>query len=159
MLVLVICLLILVFGFVVLFGAPYLPTRKKAAEDALDLMALKKSQTMLELGSGDGRVLRLAAARGLKVVGYEINPVLVLISLVVTFKYRKNVRIIWGNYWLKRWPPHDAIYVFLLESYMPKLDARIKRNKKQVMLVSNAFEIPNKKPTKKYRGLFYYEYK
>jgi len=39
---LVALIVILPFGSVLLFGAPYLPTRKKQANQALDLLDLKK---------------------------------------------------------------------------------------------------------------------
>src|SRR5690554_3061153 len=99
--------LALVFGLVVFFGAPYLPTLKSQKETALDMLDLKPGQTLLELGSGDGRVARSAAKRGVKVVGYELNPFLVILSRIVTWKYRKKVKIIWGNYWRHKWPEAD----------------------------------------------------
>lgn len=59
----------LLLGFVVFFGPPYVPTRKRNMQAALDLLELKPGQTMLELGSGDGRVLIAAAKQGVNVVG------------------------------------------------------------------------------------------
>src|SRR5437868_4204180 len=105
--------LILLFGFVVFFGAPYLPTLKKSRTSALDLLELEPGQTILELGCGDGALVLAAAERGLKVIAYELNPILVLVSIIRTWKYRKHVRIIWANYWWHMWPRTDGIYVFL----------------------------------------------
>lgn len=125
-LLLVFCLLlILLFGLVVFFGAPYLPTFKKQIETALDLLDLQPGQTMLELGSGDGRVLRAAAIRGLNAIGYELNPILVVISKLRCWPYRGKVRVIWANYWLQKWPQAEGIFVFLLPKYMNKLDKKI----------------------------------
>jgi len=109
----VIILLIVVMFFVaILFGAPYLPTMKNQSKEALDLIDLKNGQTLIDLGSGDGRVLKEAAKRGFKVIGYEINPFLVIVSYFVTIKYRKNIIIVWGNYWRKELPKADGIFVF-----------------------------------------------
>ncbi|HUC95394.1 MAG TPA: hypothetical protein VMR76_00355, partial [Candidatus Saccharimonadia bacterium] len=119
--------LILCFGFVIMFGAPYLPTLKPQIETALELLELKKGQRLIELGSGDGRVLLAAAKRGLYVTGYELNPILVLYSRLLTFRYRSKVKIIWGNYWYKDWPITDGIYVFLLQKYMTKLNNKVIR--------------------------------
>lgn len=150
----------LLFGAVLLFGAPYLPTLKKQSGVALDLLSLKPGQTLVELGSGDGRVMRLAAERGLKVVGYELNPLLVAVSYFVCFKHRKNVRIVWGNFWQRKLPECDGVFVFLLEKYMKNLDTKIiQETSKNVKLVSYAFEIPNKKPIKQMSGMFLYDYK
>jgi 16S rRNA A1518/A1519 N6-dimethyltransferase RsmA/KsgA/DIM1 with predicted DNA glycosylase/AP lyase activity len=104
-------ILVLLFGFVLLFGAPYVPTLKPQTEQALDLLNLKPGQTLLELGSGDGRVMRAAAARGLHVVGYELNPILAGVSYFVTWKYRKQVRIIWGDFWHADFTHGDGVFV------------------------------------------------
>lgn len=153
-------LVLVLFAFVVLFGAPYLPTLSKQTETALDLLQLKPGQTLLELGCGDGRVLVAAAERGLCVVGYELNPILALTSWVRTIKYRDKVKIVWGNYWTKSWPEADGIFVFLLDKYMIKLDKKITQNysNKKIKLVSFAFEIPNKTAAKSSNGLFLYQY-
>src|SRR4051812_6247397 len=122
---LITAVIVLLFGFVVVFGAPYLPTLKKQTSEALNLLNLKEGQTLLELGCGDGRVLKAAARRGLCGVGYELNPLLVVIAWLNTIKYRKQVKIIWGNYWNRSWPEAQGIFVFLLAKYMEKLDKKI----------------------------------
>lgn len=153
------CLLIIAFGFVVLFGAPYLPTLRKQIDDAFDLLDLKPGQTILELGCGDGRILQAAAKRGLKAVGYEINPILVIVSRLRTLRYGKQIKVVWGDYWHEEWPPADGIFVFLLDRYMKKLDKKIIQwNEDTVKLVSFAFKVPHKKATKTKNGLFLYTY-
>ncbi len=151
--------LILLFGLVVFVGAPYLPTLKKQSEEALKLLDLKPGQTMLELGCGDGRVLRAAAQKGIRSIGYELNPILVIIAKIVTWKHRKNVQIIWGNYWLKKWPEADGIYVFLLDKYMKKLDKKIIQSQTTpTTLASYTFKVPGKKPAIQSNGIFLYRY-
>ncbi len=152
--------LVLLFGFVVLFGAPYLPTRRLEAETALDLLDLKPGQTLYELGCGDGRVLKRAAQRGLNAVGYELNPLLVLTARLNTWRYRKQVKVVWGNFWRADLSQADGIFVFLIDRFMEKLDKKIESEiKKPVKLVSFAFQIPNKKYSKAQNGLFLYVYK
>lgn len=159
MIVSILVIVFLVFGFVVFFGAPYLPTLKNSSKAALDLLALKPGQTLLELGSGDGRFMREAAKRGLKVIGYEINPILYLVSMATTWKYRSQVKIVWGNFWKAEWPDHDGVYVFLIDKYMKKLDKKIKNeSKKGVRLASNSFKIPGKKPSSENYGVYLYIY-
>jgi SAM-dependent methyltransferase len=153
---------ILAFGLVVIVGPPYLPTRRKQTETALDLLGLKEGETLLELGSGDGRVMLAAAKRGLKVVGIEINPILVAISWYVTRQYRSQVRIIWASYWGKPWPRADAIFTFMLPKYMSRLDQRIIKwlpEEKTIKLASFAFVVPDKEPIEKRDGVLLYEYK
>ncbi len=160
-LIIAVSILILLFGYVLLFGAPYLPTLRKQTETALDMLDLKPGETLLELGSGDGRVLKSAASRGLNAVGYELNPVLVIISKLHTWRYRKQVRVVWANYWQKDWPPAHGIFTFLLDKYMKKLDTKITQTYagKNIKLVSYAFQIPNKKVMTSKDALYLYIYK
>ncbi|MCA9332791.1 hypothetical protein KDA00_02860, partial [Candidatus Saccharibacteria bacterium] len=113
------------FVFVIAFGAPFLPTLKPQVENALDLIDLEPGQTLIELGSGDGRVLLEAAKRGINAVGYEINPLLVMYSIWITRKYRKEITIKLANFWNVKLPKCDGIFVFLLNPYMEKLDKKI----------------------------------
>lgn len=148
------------FTFVIIFGAPFLPTLKPKVTEALDLINLRPGQTLLELGSGDGRVLKAAAERGWKAVGYELNPLLVVYSRLITWRYHDQVRVVWGNYWHQTWPPADGIFVFLLQPYMEKLDQKITEDcTGGIKLVSFAFTIPSRKPTKSKNGLHLYTFK
>lgn len=147
------------FTFVIAFGAPFLPTLKKNVKPAIKLIDLKPGQTLLELGSGDGRVLIAAAEAGLNVVGYELNPILFVISWVRTRRYRKQVNIILGNYWNKKWPEADGIFVFLLQRYMEKLNTRIIQSyDNPIKLVSFAFKIESKQENREKHGLYLYKY-
>ena len=152
-------IIFILFVFVLLFGAPYLPTLKKQSGVALDLLDLKPGETLVELGSGDGRVLREGAKRGLKVIGYELNPLLVIVSYFVCFKYRSSVTIHWGNFWQNKLPECDGIFVFLLDKYMKKLDTKvIQETNKKVKLLSYAFKIPDKYYVQEKSGMYLYKY-
>jgi hypothetical protein len=150
---------VLLFAFVVFFGPPYLPTLGPQTEAALDLLRLRPGQTLLELGAGDGRVVRAAAARGLRVVGVELNPVLVIVAYIVTWQYRDRVRIIWGSYWRVKWPEADGIFTFMIGRQMSTLDQHIEAwHTKPLRLASFAFQIPGKQPAKEKKGIFLYTY-
>lgn len=150
---------ILLFGFVVLFGAPYLPVLKPQLKIALDLVDLKKGDHLLELGCGDGRVLIAAAERGLRVTGYELNPILALIAWARTRKYRGKVTVIWGNFWNATLPPAQGIFTFLLPKYMDKLDKKIiQESSKPVKLVSFAFKIEGKAIAAEQSAVYLYRY-
>ena len=152
-------LVLICFGGVLLFGAPYLPTLAPQAKVALELADLQAGQTLLELGSGDGKILLTAAQQGIRVVGYELNPLLVVLSWLRTRKYRQLVTIIWGDFWHKPWPEAEAIFVFLLPKYMKKLDTKIiQYPHKPVKLVSFAFTIPEKRPSQQKAGIYLYKY-
>jgi len=58
--------IILPFAVAAITGAPWLPTLRRDAEAALNLANLKPGQTIIDLGSGDGRLLATAARHWLR---------------------------------------------------------------------------------------------
>ena len=155
------CFVTLCFGFVLLFGPPYVPTLTPQARRAIEMINLMPGQTLLELGSGDGKILKAAAEVGVHAVGFELNPILVIISRLRTWQYRKTVKIRWGNFWnTRRWPDADGIFVFILPKHMPKLDKKVMQwHKKPIKLVSFAFPIPDKSTIQQdKRGVYLYQY-
>lgn len=145
------------FGFVILFGAPYLPTLGKQQEAALDLLDLKPGQTMLELGSGDGRMLVAAARRGIRTIGYELNPLLALWSWLITRRYRRLVTVKWGSFWRAKLPATDGIYVFLQDRFMGRLHTKITQEiRNSVKVVSYAFKLPGSKHKTEKNGMYLY---
>ena len=148
------------FGFVLLFGAPYVPTLDAQVAAALALSGLRPGQTMLELGCGDGKVLVAAARQGYKAVGYELNPIMAGIAWLRTIRYRGQVRVVCGDFWRVKWPESQAIFVFLLDRFMPRLDKTIEALPyRPLRLVSFAFQIPHKQPAAVENGIYMYEYK
>jgi hypothetical protein len=147
------------FSFVLIFGPPYLPTLQKQIETVLDMADLQSGQTLLELGCGDGKVLVAAARRGWSVVGYELNPILVIICKIRTWPYRKQVTLHWGNFLTQDWPKADAIFIFGLQRIMEKVDKKVMQSiSDPVKLISFAFEIPGRKLVKQEDGLYLYRY-
>ena len=161
MLFYILIFIILCFGFVVIFGAPYLPTLKRQSDQALDLLQLKSGQTFLDLGSGDGRLLIWAARNDLNAVGIELNPILYVISKIITFRYRKKVKIIYGNFWSQSWPKVEGIYIFLHPRFMTKFLSKLKKeySSSEVKVVSYAFKLPGVTIKKESGALYYYEFK
>lgn len=159
-LLLILAVILICFSAVVLVGAPYVPTLKPQVQTALEFANLKPGQTMLELGCGDGKVLVAAAQRGICTVGYELNPLLAGIAWLRTRRYRKQARVIWGDFWRQPWPPAEAIFTFLLPKYMEKLNKKvIQYEYKPVKLVSFAFQIPGKEANREKNGVYLYAYR
>lgn len=158
---LIVLVLFLVYSFTVgvAFGAPYLPTLDAQRQTALELLDLKPGQTLYDLGCGDGRMLKAAAQAGLNAVGYEMSPMLVLIARIINFRYRKQVKVIMGNYWGADISAADGIFVFLLDKYMAKLDKKVAALNKPIKVASYTFQIPGRKPIRKQNAVLLYSYK
>lgn len=157
---LAVVLVVFCFSFVLLYGAPYVPTLSRQVKVALNLLDLKQGETMLELGCGDGKVLIAAAERGWKVIGYELNPVLAAVAWLRTRKYGGRVQVKCADFWNAKWPETEGIYCFILPRLMQKLDKKVVQEYgKPVKVVSFAFVISTKKSAKEQDGVFLYEYK
>jgi hypothetical protein len=154
-------LLIVAIGFSLggLLGAPFLPVRKRDLSAIFALAGLKPGDRVLDLGSGDGRVLVAAARYGLKATGFEINPFLFAWSVLTTWPYRHQIDLRMANFWTAAWPDCDAVYVFLVPKYMNRLDRLlIGRIKKPTPVISYSFSFPNREPDQKDGSMLVYRY-
>lgn len=147
----IVAIVLLIFVLTVLFGAPYVPTRQKWAESALELAGAKKGDTIVDLGSGDGIILKVAAERKAKALGYEINPILVVLSKLRLFRYRKLVKVKMRNFWQIDLPRDTTIlYIFPTSKYVAKFNKYIdkqlpKLKAKELKVVTFGFELPGRK--------------
>lgn len=157
---LLICLFVLPFGLVLLYGAPYLPTRKAQANAALDMLALKEGDIFVDLGCGDGTVLIEAARRGYKCYGYELNILVFFVAKLRCLRFGSQIKIYHRNFWKVTLPPKTkGVYVFLLDKYMARLDKKLTNELSHgTSLVSYTFQIPERKSVLAQNALYLYNY-
>lgn len=164
LLLLAFCILLIPFAMVIVFsGAPYLPTRRKQILDAIDMAKLKPGDFVVDLGSGDGEVQKVLAEKGIKSLGYEINPYLFLISKIRLFRHRDLAEVRLANFWDQSLPDETTtVFTFLLDKYMSRLDVKLSdqahKLQKPLNLISFAFKIPDRDPIKIKGGMFLYKY-
>lgn len=153
-------LMVIAYALIIPFGAVYIPTIKNQREKALNLLDLKPGQTFVDLGSGDGTMLILASKRGLKAIGYELNPFLAIISWLRTRRYGRLVKVRFGNFWKADLSDADGVFVFLITHHMKRLDKFLSKQARggSLIVVSNSFEIPGRKYIKKSGAMFLYKY-
>lgn len=122
--------LVVALGSVAFFGAPYVPSHASQVRRAFtDLRPLTKKDVVVDLGSGDGVVLRYAIDHGARrAVGYEINPLLVWLSHSLSMRYRQDIVIETANMWYVD-PPEGVtvVYVFGVGRDMKRVAALIER--------------------------------
>jgi SAM-dependent methyltransferase len=141
-----------------LMGAPYVPILRHDSSPLLDLSELKPGDTLVDLGSGDGQLLRAAARRGIRCIGYEINPIMVFISRLVTWRYRRLVTIHLANLWDVTLPPANVIYVFLMPKFMPRIGTKLQAElTRPTRVISYIFDIPTFKPTRRGANAYIYD--
>jgi SAM-dependent methyltransferase len=117
---------VLLFGFVVFRGAPYVPSHQKDVAKAFDeLYEVGKSDVVVDVGSGDGIILRMAAKRGARAVGYELNPALVLLARFLS-RGNKKISVQLSDFWFAKLPDDTTlVYAFAVERDVKKLAAKL----------------------------------
>ncbi|MDB5162229.1 MAG: hypothetical protein JWM52_737 [Candidatus Saccharibacteria bacterium] len=115
----------LFFTFVIFFGAPYVPSHKKDVKKVFEFLKISKKDLIVDVGSGDGIILRLAAQRGASAVGYELQPILVLISRLASLRYPKVATKL-ANFWRVELPKKTTlVYAFSVSRDEKKLAAKM----------------------------------
>ncbi len=132
--------------------APYYPTPLSIVERMLDLVQLKPGEKMFDLGSGDGRIVVMAAQKyQADSTGVELDQDLVESS---TAKIRqlgldKTAHIIYGDILKQNYASADVITVYLLPDsnlkLRPVLDGSLRKGTR---IVAHDFEIGGWTPVK-----------
>lgn len=144
-------ILLATFGGVALVGAPYVPSlRRDIARAFDDLYAIGPDDTIIDMGCGDGVVLREAARRGARAVGYELNPFMTLIAKLVCRRY-ETIRIIQANFWQVKVPGETTlVYTFGdsrdIERMAAWVEAQATRIGRPLYFMSYGFRLNGRQP-------------
>jgi protein-L-isoaspartate O-methyltransferase len=132
--------------------APYYPTPETIVEKMLQLGGLKAGETMYDLGSGDGRIVIMAAQKfHAQANGVEMDKDLYRQSTnkIKSLGLEKNARIINGDLLKQNYSNADLITVYLLpvsnDKVQPLLDKQLKKGAR---VVAHDFEFKNWTPEK-----------
>jgi hypothetical protein len=140
--------IVLMFGLVVFRGAPYVPSRRRDIEKAFtDLYPLGPNDLLVDIGSGDGVILRQAARQGARAVGYEINPILVVLSKLFARPYQSRISVHLADFWFVRIPDDTTIVYTFGESrditkMYQKVYTEAQRLKRPLYFMSYGFTVP-----------------
>jgi len=140
-------------------GAIYYPTTDSAVTQILKLSQTGSKDTLIDLGSGDGRILIAAARLGAVTIGYEINPFLVWRSrhLIHQAKLDKLATVRWKSFWQADFSQATVVTVYLLPHLMNRLQRLLeKKVNHPIRLVSNNYPFPQLTPVKHYCQIYLY---
>lgn len=128
-------------------GALYVSTSKTRISAFIDAVPMEAGQLLIDIGCGDGRVLRKVRKRyAVKGVGYELNPMAYLKAKMLTLGHR-GIKVKWGNFWNVDLSHADVIFCYLFPDVMKDLSKKLKADLKPgTVVVSCNFELPGFKP-------------
>ena len=125
--------------------APYYPTPETIVEKMLKLGELKPGERMFDLGSGDGRIVIMAAQKFRAIsTGVEFDADLWKQSTdrIKSLGLEKSARIIQGDIMKQDYAPADLITVYLLPASNDKVRPILEKQlKKGARIVAHDFEM------------------
>jgi protein-L-isoaspartate O-methyltransferase len=132
--------------------APYYPTPEIVVDKMLQLGGLKAGEKMFDLGSGDGRIIIMAARKyKADATGVEFDDSLFKQSMdrIKTLGLSATARIIHGDLLKQDYSSADLLTVYLLpvgnEKVSPMLEKQLKKGAR---IVAHDFEFSAWKPEK-----------
>jgi hypothetical protein len=122
-----VCLLSVSWTFV--FGTIWVPISTRNAKRLLDLAGVKPSDTVYDLGSGDGRIVIEAARRRANAVGIEVDPLRVLWSRLAIKLAGPDGKadIHWGNFFYKDLGEATVVTLYLGTQANRRLGPKLER--------------------------------
>jgi len=132
--------------------APYYPTPETIVDKMLQLGGLKAGEKVYDLGSGDGRIVILAAQKfHADAVGVELDKDLCRLSMekIAKLHLEKNAHIVNGDLLKQNYSSADLITVYLLPGFIDKVQPLLDQQlKKGARVVAHDFEFKNWTPDK-----------
>ena len=123
----ILLLVIYFLGRPIIRGAIYFPTTPHGVSVMLKLADIKPGEKIVDLGSGDGRILIAAAKMGADAVGYEINPVLVRQSRRAIARAGIRAVVHWESFWNVDLSEFDVVIVYgipyIMQAYREEAEA------------------------------------
>lgn len=162
LLYLLLAIFIVCFGLVVMRGAPYVPSHRLQLRRAFtELYKLSSHDVVADLGSGDGVVLREARRAGAAAIGYELNPLLVALSRVLSWR-DTGVHIHTRDYLLlESLPPTvTVVYAFTTSHSIEQIGRKLRQwsHDRELYLISYGFTLADKKSIRRVGPMHLYHF-
>lgn len=101
------------------FCLPYIPATKQQINNIFKALECQKG-TLLDIGSGDGRIVLEAAKRNFQSYGVELNYWLVLYSRIQALRGGLNATFLRADLWKHHLKLYDNIVIFGVEQMVVK---------------------------------------
>ncbi|NXG42671.1 F173B methyltransferase, partial [Psilopogon haemacephalus] len=105
---------------------PFVPATSTQIQNVLKMLE-SRSGSLVDIGSGDGRVVIAAAKKGFKAVGCELNPWLVWYSRYRAWRdgVHQNTKFYISDLWKVSFSCYTNVVVFGVPQMMPQLERKL----------------------------------
>jgi len=132
--------------------APFVESPQDVVKKMLELVEPKNGEILYDMGSGDGRIIIMAAKDfGLRCVGIEIREDLVkrAIAEIKRFNLESKIKVINDDFFNVDISDADIVTLYLTTSANEKLRPKLEKELKAgARIVSHDYEIRGWRPTK-----------
>ena len=134
-----------IIGLIRARGVPFVPLSKKQLRIIDKHIKLRLNDKVVDLGCGDGRVLRMFEKQGVKdLIGYEVNFLAYLLAKIKNKILTSNSKIYFRNFKKVNLSEHNVVFCYLLDYYVNSLKEKFdKELKPGTRVISYAFKIKN----------------
>lgn len=138
-------LYLLALFYSVFLAVPFVGSSWKRVDMMVTLADIRAGDMVVDLGSGDGRIVFAAARAGAVATGIEQNPLLVWYCRLVALGFPKarRPRFIRGSFFAQPLGGYAVVFAYLFPEVMarlaPKLRAELAPGSR---VVANAFALP-----------------
>lgn len=125
--------------------AVWVPTSPALVEKMLDLAKVTADDFVIDLGSGDGRMIIAAAKRGARALGVEYNPKMVELSrqLAREAGVADRATFVEGDMYQADISKATVLALFLLPQNLQRLEPKFRALRPGTRIVVNTFGIPD----------------
>ncbi|XP_013808055.1 ATP synthase subunit C lysine N-methyltransferase isoform X1 [Apteryx mantelli] len=123
---------------------PFVPATSTQIENVLKMLQ-NRSGSLVDIGSGDGRIVIAAAKRGFKAVGYELNPWLVWYSRYRAWRdgVHQNTKFYISDLWKVSFSHYTNVVVFGVPQMMLQLEKKLEEELKgNARIIACRFPFP-----------------
>jgi len=161
--------LVMVFGQIILslmtigffYGPYYVGSDQIRIKNILSLAKLTKNDHLIDLGTGDGRIVIAAAQTGARATGIEINPIYYCRARHALKKHHLSppqAQVIWGDFWEKDLSAYSVVVVYGIGYIMSRLAKKLQKELKPgTKVISVYFKFPDWQMLKQKGDIRYYQ--
>ncbi|XP_011180933.2 ATP synthase subunit C lysine N-methyltransferase [Zeugodacus cucurbitae] len=128
---------------------PYVPATNEQVRNVLNFLPKNSQSKLLDIGSGDGRIVVAAAKNGINADGVELNPWLVWYSRLSALRQgvHNKTHFYRRDLWKYSVAPYEYVVIFGVEQMMQDLETKlIAESSINAKIIACRFPLPNLQP-------------
>jgi SAM-dependent methyltransferase len=124
-------------------GAMFVPSAGIRVNTFLDAVPMNDKSLLVDIGCGDGRVLRAARRRyGVMALGFEVNPLAYFIARIRNLGI-KGIQVSRKNFWKVDIGDADVVFCYLFPDVLERLVEKLERELRSgALVISCNFPLP-----------------